>query len=447
MNRRTFLKSTAVAVGTAHVPMVIPSSVLGRGNRPAPSDRITLACIGTGNQGLNNLQSFLQDERVQLVAVCDINESSPGYWNGRIAGRKPAQDMVNWTYGKDIRSGRFNSCDAYIDFQDVMVRDDIDGVVLSLPDHWHAIPVLAAAKVGKDIYGEKPLSLTIAEGRAMSDAVRDHGVIFQTGSQQRSDHNFRRTCELVRNQRIGTLKTVRVGLPGGTPDFGRTGDRKAPEPVPKGFDYDKWLGPAPHAPYSPARCHVNFRWILDYSGGQITDWGGHHPDIAQWGMDTEGTGPIEILNPQGVFSTDAPWNTATEFSFECRYKNGVRLLISDKERRGVTFEGSDGWVFATRGHHEASSDQIYNAELEANEVHLYKSENHHRNFIDCMQSRKQPVAPIETAHRSISIAHLGNIALRLGRDLKWNPDTERFVNDAEADGMLSRPMRAPWTLE
>ena len=201
-----------------------------------------------------------------------------------------------------------------------------------------------ACKAGKDIYCQKPLSLTIAEGRAMSYAVKKHKRVFQTGSQQRSDPNFRRACELVRNGRIGNLQTVRVGLPGGRPDFGKTGDRKKPETVPEGFDYDLWLGPAPEGPYAPARCHVNFRWIYDYSGGQVTDWGGHHPDCAQWGMGTELTGPIEIRNAKGVFPPDELWNTATEYSFEAVYENGVTMIISNKEKMGRHLRGN-------RGHH------------------------------------------------------------------------------------------------
>ncbi len=446
MNRRCFLKSAVTTAAAASFPAIIPASALGRAGRPAPSDRITMGVIGTGNQGTNDLFGFLDDERVQVVAVCDVNEGSAGYWDGRYAGREPARKIVEWHYARQKAAGTYEGCAAFEDFRDLIARDDIDTVLIALPDHWHAIPVVEAAKAGKDIYGEKPLALTIAEGRIMSDAVRKHGRVFQTGSQQRSDYNFRRVCELVRNGRIGKLHTVRCGLPGGTPDFGNTGDRKAPEPVPEGFNYEMWLGPAPDAYYCPARCHINFRWILDYSGGQVTDWGGHHPDIAQWGMGTEDTGPVEIRNAEGVFSTDSPWNTATSFYFEAIYENGVKLIISNRERGGVTFEGAEGWVWATRGNHDASSKEIMTAEISADEIHLYESKNHYRNFIDCVIDRKEPVAPIETAHRSITIAHLGNIAMRLGRDVKWDPEKERFIDDEEANGMISRPMRDPWHL-
>ena len=451
MRRRNFIRTSAAAAGAvvAHsvAPSIIPASALGRAGRPAPSDRITMGVIGTGNQGTGNMLRFLNDERVQVVAVCDVNEESPGYWSGRIAGREPARQLVDWHYANDTLSGTYTGCASYEDFRDVIAREDIDTIHTALPDHWHAIPTIMAAKAGKDIYGEKPLSLTIEDGRAMSDAVLDNNRIFQTGSQQRSDFRFRRACELVRNGRIGELVTVKCGLPSGTPDLGRTANRRQTEPIPKGFNYDMWLGPAPDAPYSPARCHVNYRWIMDYSGGQVTDWGGHHPDIAQWGMNTEHTGPVAIKNPEGVFSTDAPWNTAVSFYFECHYANGVQLIVSDRFERGVTFEGSEGMIWVTRGNWNASDASLLTSEIGEGEIHLPKSENHFRNFIDCVISREQPVAPIEAAHRSITIGHLGNIAMTLGRDLAWNPEQEEFIDDEEANAMRSRPMRGSWTLD
>jgi predicted dehydrogenase len=303
-----------------------------------------------------------------------------------------------------------------------------------------------AARAGKDIYGEKPLSLTVAEGRAMSNAIRDTRRVFQTGSQQRSDARFRKACELVRNGRIGKLTTVTCGLPGGTPDLSRSGHRKAPEPVPEGFNYEMWLGPAPKAPYSPARCHVNYRWIFDYSGGQITDWGGHHPDIAQWGMGTELTGPVEIRNARGAWAKDPIYNTATDFTFECLYENGVRLVVSNRARGGVTFEGTEGMIWVNRGAIESKPDNLVFSDIAESEFRLPRSDNHFRNFIDCVLSRKEPIAPVEQAHRSITISHLGNIALKLGRNLKWDPKAETFHDDNEANAMLSRPMRAPWNL-
>lgn len=443
MDRRTFLNAMPLGAAT---PIFAPASALGRASRPAAGERVTMGVIGTGNQGTGDMRGFLRDPRVQVVAVCDVNRMSAGYWNGDVAGREPARSYVEWHYGREKRSGVYKGCDMYEDFRDLIARKDIDAVLIALPDHWHSIPVVMAARAGKDIYGEKPLSLTIAEGRAMSNAVRDNKRIFQTGSQQRSDARFRKACELVRNGRIGKLKTVTCGLPGGTPDLSYDAHRKQPEPVPEGFDYQMWLGPAPEAPYCPARCHVNFRWILDYSGGQITDWGGHHPDIAQWGMGTELTGPIEIRNATGRWADDGLYNTAVDFTFEAIYENGVRMVISNRTRGGVTFEGADGSIWVNRGAIESKPGDLVYSDITDRELHLYKSDDHFRNFIDCVLSRKEPVAPIEQAHRSITIAHLGNIALKLGRNIRWDPVAERAVNDDEANRMLSRPMRAPWSL-
>ncbi|MHC4206580.1 MAG: Gfo/Idh/MocA family protein [Planctomycetota bacterium] len=444
ITRRNFLKKTVSIAGAAAFPYIVPSTALGGSGSVAPSNRITMGCIGTGNQGFNDIRAFLRDERVQIVAVCDVNRQSNGYWDNRTGGREPAKRMVTEHYALRSAPGTYKGCRSYEDFRDVLARDDIDTVLLALPDHWHSISVIEAAKTGKDIYGEKPLSLTISEGRAMSDAVHRYRRIFQTGSQQRSDHNFRRACELVRNGRIGKLHTVKCGLPGGTPDISKQGHLDKPQRVPSGFNYDMWLGPAPYAPYCPARCHVNFRWILDYSGGQVTDWGGHHPDIAQWGMGTEGSGPVEIKNAKGEFARDGLYNTAKSFYFECIYSSGVKLIVSNKVRSGVTFEGTEGQVWANRGRHDANPRSLLETVIKPDEIHLYRSENHTRNFIDCVISRDEPVAPIETAHRSITVSHLGNIAMQLGRDLKWNQDTERFVNDDQADRMLSRTMRSPW---
>ncbi len=434
LTRRSFLKASGAAALAA--PTIVPSFVLGK---EAPSEKITIGFIGTGNNGTNWISRFLGDERVRVVAVCDVNREGGGYWSGTVRGREPARRLVNEFY-KD------EGCAAYEDFREVIGRDDIDCIYIGTPDHWHAHIAVAAAKAGKDIYGQKPLSLTIAAGRAMCDAVARHNVVWQTGSQQRSDWNFRRVCELVRNGRIGKLHTVRCGLPGGIPDYGKTAKLTETTVVPDGFNYDMWLGPAPEEPYCPARVGVNFRWVYDYSGGQLTDWGGHHPDIAQWGMDTEHTGPVAIKNARGRFAGGPIYNTATEYYFECVYENGVTLIISNRERGGVTFEGTDGWVWANRGRHKASSKEILESKIGPEEIHLYESDNHVKNFVDCVVSREATVAPVETGHRSISLAHLGNIALRTGRDLRWDPKAERVIDDAAASAMLSREYRGEWSL-
>ncbi|MGJ5816353.1 Gfo/Idh/MocA family protein [Paludibaculum fermentans] len=423
-------------LGAAFAPTIVPSTVFGQS---APSNKITLAVIGTGNNGYGMLEEFLKDERVQIVAVCDVNKEGPGYWDGSVRGWGPAQRLVQEKTGK-------KGCVALTDYRDVLRRADIDAVCISVPDHWHARIAIDAARAGKQIFCQKPLSLTVREGRMMSDEVQKAGVVWQTGSQQRSDPSFRRACELVRNGRIGKVHTVRVGLPGGCPDFGKVASQTAAVPVPEGFDYPFWLGAAPEAPYCPARVGVNFRWNFDYSGGQLTDWGAHHIDMAQWGLGTDYTGPVAIRNPRAVFAQHPVYNTATEFYFEAVYENGVKLIVSDQEKRGITFEGSEGWVWGDRGKHQASSPEICSSVLGERELHLYESANHNRNFIDCILTRKPTAAPIEVAHRSVTIAHLGNIALRTGRSLLWNPHAEQILDDPGASGMLDRVHRAPWTL-
>ncbi len=448
ITRRDFLKHATAAGSIAAVPTILTScATIPRVPRPDPGSRITLGFIGTGNRGISLMKSFLKDERVQVVAVCDVNRRSAGYWSNAVGGRAEAVRIANLQYGRERRSGKFAGVDDYIDYRQLLDRTDIDAVVIATPDHWHALHVVGSARAGKDIYSEKPLSLTVREGRIMSDTVRDSGRIFQTGSQQRSDKRFRHACELVRNGYIGELQTVRCGLPGGADDISKQGDRTTPEPVPEGFDYDFWLGPAPEAPYVPARSHVNWRWVFDHSGGQMTDWGGHHPDIAQWGMGTEHTGPVEIRNATAQYSDHPIYNTAVEFSFEAVYKNGVTLLISSEQRQGVTFIGSEGWVRVDRDSIDADPKSLLDVEIGEDEIRLYRSEHHQRNFIDCVYSREETIAPIETGHRSITLAHLGNIAMKLGRDLKWNPKKEKFVRDREADSYLHRPYRGPWMLD
>lgn len=444
MKRRNFIKQAGIAASAIiSVPTIIPAACVGKSGRTAPSDKINLAIIGAGNQATNDVMDFLGDDRVVVTLICDVNKKSDGYWDGRVAGREYIRDVVNGYYSKKFER-RYNACSDMEDFREVISRKDIDAVEIATPDHWHAIPVLMAAAAKKDIYCQKPLSLTIAEGRAMSDAVKHHNVVFQTGSQQRSNPNFRRICELVRNGRIGKLETVICGLPAGTPDYGKKAHLTDIVPVPKGFNYELWLGPAPFAEYAPCRTHVNFRWILDYSGGQLTDWGGHHPDIAHWGMDTELTGPVKIQNARAKWAEHPHYNTATDFYFECIYENGVKMIVKSGSDFGVTFIGTEGKVWSSREKHTLEPESLKDEIIGSNEIQLYKSDNHFRNFIDCVISRRETIAPVEVAHRSITIAHLGNIAMKLGKDLEWDPKTERILNVHEANEMLSRPMREPW---
>lgn len=425
--RRSFLKMAAAAVAA---PTIVPGTALGLNGAVPPSERLTFACIGVGSRGNDNLRSFIGRAETQILAVCDVDRSH----------REDAKKFVENRYADATRAGRYSGCDAYNDFREAIARDDVDALSISLPDHWHAIPVIMGAQAGKDIYAEKPLALTIEQGRMMADAVARHGVVFQTGSQQRSDRRFRHACELVRNGRIGKLQVVKAGLP-----TGPTIEPQAEEPIPEGFDYDFWLGPAPWAPYTKRRCHWDFRWNLDYSGGQLTDWAAHHCDIAQWGMGTERTGPVSIEG-RGEYPTDGLWTAAIHYHFDCTYANGVVLQVGDDLRGGATFEGTDGWVWVNRGAIEASDPALLEETFAPHETRLVASDDHHGNFLECVRTRREPIAPIEVAHRSISIAHLGNICMRLGRKLNWDPDKERFVGDPEADRMLSRSMRAPWAL-
>ncbi len=432
-NRREFLKKLSVgAVGAIGFPTIIPATALGRSGATPPSSRINIGCIGVGGMGTGNMNSFLEKPEAQIVAVCDVD----------IRHRQQARQIVE---KKTAKKG----CAEYADFRELLARTDLDAISLATPDHWHALIATAAAGRNLDIYGEKPLGYTIAEGRAIVDAVERHGIVWQTGSWQRSVRNFRYACELVRNGRIGKVHTVRVGLPYGHSISDQGGYK--PSPVPDGFDYNMWLGPAPWAPYAPNRCHWNFRWISDYSGGQLTDWAGHHCDIAQWGMGTELTSPVEI---EGV--ADFPkaenglFDTATSYRFVCKFKEGFTMIVADQKQQpkgmGVQFEGSEGWIWVDRGGIDASNKQLLTSQIKPDEIHLYASEDHHQNFLDCIRTRSETITPARIAHRSIMIGHLGLIAMKLGRKVEWNPDRERFVNDSEADTFLSRPMRSPWHL-
>jgi predicted dehydrogenase len=427
VSRRRFLKETAGASLAAFgLPYLVPSSVLGKAGSVAASERITIGFIGTGGHGQGvNLKNFLANADAQAVAVCDVDPVN------RNAGR----DMVNKKYGN-------NDCATYNDFRDILARADIDAVMISTPDHWHVPISIAAAKAGKDIECEKP-TLTVAEGRVLCETIKRYGRVFQWSTEDRSVDVYHRMCELVRNGRIGKVHTIRVELPSGpnTP-----GDPK-PMPVPEGFDYDLWLGPAPWAPYTKDRCHWNFRWIQDYSGGQLTDWGAHLLDGAQWGNDSEHTGPVEIEG-KGEFWPDGLYDTAKEYRIEYKYADGVRLIVTSGTP-SLRFEGAEGWIGnrGWRGKLQAEPASILDSTIGPNEIHLYTcAAGEQRNFLDCVKSREECYFPPEIGHRCFTIAHIGNISMLLGRKLRWDPDKERFINDEQANRMLSRSMRSPWQL-
>ncbi|MDY7109005.1 MAG: Gfo/Idh/MocA family oxidoreductase [Planctomycetota bacterium] len=428
--RRSFLHAAGVAAIAG--PYVLTRRARGAetARRPAPGDRITMALIGCGGMGNANLNGFLNKPEVQVVAVCDPDRSR----------REQSRARVNEFHAGRTRSGTYKGCDAYNDFREILARDDVDAIIVATPDHWHALIVIAAARAGKDVYGEKPLTAWLRQGRDMCEAVRRSGCVFQTGSQQRSDGRFRFACELVRNGRIGDVHTVRVGLPPGA----ATGNHP-PIPVPDGFDYDLWLGPAPWAPYCEQRTHYNFRYILDYSGGKLCDWGAHHIDIAQWGLGTMESGPVGIEGA-GEYPADGLWNTAVNYRFTATYGDGVRVVVSNRFAQGVKFEGDEGWVFVKRGRIDTEPKSLLSSTIGAGEIHLYPSGDHRQNFLDCVRSRRRTAAPIEHAHRTITIAHLANIAMRLKRRIRWDPARERIIGDAEAERMTSRAMREPWRL-
>ncbi len=420
VSRRQFL---GTAAGAVVFPYIVPSSVFGAG---APSGKITMGCIGVGSQGSGNMNGFLNKGDARVLAVCDVDK---GHRDG-------AKKRVDEKYGN-------SDCAAYHDFRELIARDDIDALSLAVPDHWHSIPVIMAARSGKDMYGEKPLARTIAEGRRMVEAVHRYDRIWQTGSWQRSQGNFHHACELVRNGRIGKVTRVEVGLP-----TGGGGEVKAVQPVPENLDWDFWLGPAPWVPFRGVS-HWDWRWIMDYSGGQLTDWAGHHIDIAHWGLGLDETGPVEIEG-RGVYPKDGIYDVPTEYKFTCKYADGVEMIVaSDKlvpKGMGTVWYGEKGWVHVDRGRQATNPPELWNETIGPSEIRLYESRDHQQNFLDCVKSRQKTITPIEVAHRSISVGLLGEIAMRLERKLHWNPDKEEFVNDPEANRMLSRPMRAPWHL-
>ena len=354
------------------------------------------------------------------------------------------QERVNANYAQQLNKGSYNGCKAYNDFRDLIKDPNVDAVVIATPDHWHTIPALTAIRAGKDVYLEKPMTLTIHEGRVLSDAVRQTGRVFQHGTQQRSEGEFGRAVELVRNGRIGDLKAVEVGI-----HAGPVSKIFPEEPIPKDFDYDLWLGQAPQAPYCSARCKGIRPWIYirDYSGGRITSWGSHHLDIAHWGLGADLTGPVE-LEGAGVFPTEGLYNTACTWRVEMRYANGVKVLFTDNRQnpQGIKFIGDEGWIFVNRTKIEAEPAGLLSSVVGPNELHLQTSRDHFQNFVECIKTRTEPVASAEIAHRTTTACHLANICLELGRTLRWDPQNERFLDDLEADELIVRTMRQPWQL-
>jgi predicted dehydrogenase len=426
-NRREFLKKAGTAsVGLSLFPTIIKASALGRDGHIAPSDKINIILIGSGSMGRGDLNAMLRYDDVQALAVCDVDDSQAAL------GKK----MVDTKYGN-------TDCRVYRDFRDMLETEKADAAIIALPDHWHAITSCAAADKKLDIYGEKPLARSLAESLAIVKAVERNNIIWQTGSQQRSEANFHQACELVINGRLGKVDFVEVGLPDGGTYIGNP----PVMPVPEGVDWDMWLGPAPKVPYRGV-LHWNWRWINDYSGGQLTDWAGHHIDIANWGLGLDRTGPVTIEG-KGRANNDGIYDVPVEYEFFCEFANGVKMRIANHSRMkyggGVLFHGTNGWIHVDRGRLSASDDNILKEKIGKDEIQLYKSTNHHRNFLDCVKSRQETICPAQAGHRSISVALLGEIAMKTGQKLHWDPQAEKFTdNNTYATSLLQKPYREPW---
>lgn len=446
ISRRGFLKTTAAA-STLVAPYYVSASVFGAN---PPSNRITLGCIGVGNQGLPKMQEFLRQPSCQVVAVCDVNRGSAGYRApSDVRGREPAQQAAERFYARQRGTDTYHGCDAYADFREVLARKDIDAVLIAPPDHWHEPISIAAAEAGKDIYCEKPLGLTIARQQKVIAAVRQRQRVFQTGSHERSNPLVRQACELVRSGAIGKVKRVVANI--GRHNKVGPGPGWQPMPVPEGFDYAMWLGPAPDAPYHKDRCLYNFRFNYDYSGGQVTNFGAHSLDMAQWGLGMDHSGPVEVEYVYADYlPTGSLFNAATHTFFRCTYPGGTSLeCVTSSPIVRCMFEGTDGML---RIDDDGKNFVVVPTSLKpkpALDVASYHSgEDHVRNFLECVKTRSEPTAAVEIGHRSASVCHLGNIAIQLEAALKWDPQSERFVGNRsdEANALLDRPARGDWSV-
>jgi len=452
MKRREFLQgAVATTAGIVGFPMIVPSTAVS--GQVKPNDRINIGQIGFGRIARSHdLPETLKHDVCRAVAVADVDI-------------KRARDGKAWFeryYAKKV--GKVD-IKVYQDYREMLQDKNIDAVIISTPDHWHAQPAIEAALAGKDIYIQKPCSLTIAEGRKMSDIVRRTGRILQIGSQQRSLNpwpQFKWVCELVRNGKIGEVKHVKVGL-GTDPGCGE----ESKMPVPENLDYDMWLGSTPYVYYTEKRVHPQKGysrpgWLRceQFGAGMITGWGAHHLDTVQWGLGTEDTGPVEIEG-QAEFPKSGLWNVHGKFDVHAKYAGGITMHISSSFPNGVRFEGSEGWIFVSRGNAKVtasdpvadnpnnsalkvSDPKILRAKSGPNDIKLYESPEQHQNWLDCIRSRRQPVAPVEVGHRSCSVCLLSHIAMKLPRKLYWDPKRERFINDKEANKMLSRSQRRPY---
>lgn len=416
VSRRQFLKTSSVVAGLATAPLFIPSTAFGA------NERILTGHIGVGGMGNGNLGKFMDN----AVAVCDVDSQRAEAAAKRVRDKK-------------------EKCDVYGDYRQVLDRKDIDAVVISTPDHWHAIPTIHACEAGKDVYCEKPLSLTINEGRKMVEAARANNRVVQTGSMQRSAKEFHRACELVRNGYIGKVHTVHVGLA----DANDPGKLPADSKPPENLNYDYWLGPAPVRPYNEKRVHYNFRFWWDYSGGQMTNWGAHHIDIAHWGLGKDDSGPLSVHAEEVMFHPEGYHEVPEACRITYDYGDGVKMIVGQGQKdikMGTRFIGDKGEIYVNRGVFKPSSEEIGAIKLKDSDIQLYESTNHHKNFLNCIVTREKPICDVEIGHRTATACHLGNISCRLQRKIVWDPVAEKITGDNEAAEMTQRAHRAPYVL-
>jgi predicted dehydrogenase len=447
LSRRGFLATSLGTLTAAGLPMWYAKETLAAvdeqpAKRVGANDKLQIGLIGTGDRCKGVISPVLRRQDCEIVAVCDVDQKHMDEVAFIVAGGQPARKDRE---GKEIPAKPPTKPEPkkFKDYRDLVGQKDIDLVFIVTPDHWHTLPCIAAAKAGKDIYIEKPLTLTVAEGQALVKAVKASNRVLQVGSQQRSDARFRLACELVRNGRIGKIKTVETRIGGGP----KGGPFKEEDP-PTELDWDFWLGQTPKVPYIKERCHYQFRWWYEYSGGKMTDWGAHHNDIAQWALGMDESGPVSVMGTGEASTVPNTYNTHTKFEVTYEYPNGTTLICKSDGENGVHFEGEEGWIFVSRSTIRASDKKIIEEPLSSSAVRLYKSNDHMGNFLSCVRSREKPICHESIGHRSVSVCHIGAIALRFfpGKKLTWDPSAEKF-SETDANQHLAREMRAPWKLE
>lgn len=419
LSRRTVLKSAAAGAFLAAAPAFIPARAFGA------NERVITGHIGVGGQGKGNMSKYVKE---MAGAVCDVDSNRAA----------DAAKIIREKGGREVK--------VYGDYRELLDQKDIDAVVISTPDHWHALQAIHACEAGKDVYCEKPMTLTIVEGRKLVEAARKHNRVVQCGSQQRSGKEFRTACELVRNGAIGKVSKVLVGIPG--PNFLPAKDRVEDSDPPPELNYDLWLGPAPLRPYNKGRVHYHFRFYYDYSGGQMTNWGAHHIDIAQWGLGMDDSGPASVEG-EATFNKEKLHEVTETCRLTYTYGNGVTMIVGQGQKDvpgGTTFIGDKGSIHVNRGSLKGDPEELLKFEIPADGVKLYASKGHHEDWLECIKTRAKPICDVEIGHRSATCCHLGTIVARLGRKIQWDPKSETIANDAEATAMLTRPYRAPWKL-